>query len=871
MMSAFLPNILSSDNNNLLARIDSEDIQFVTPLREYLEYHGCTVIVNSTKNDLALYQFACGTGAFVKSIISDRMLRAKKILLIIQDNTLLYSENNIPSSIKIVYIDTQYLSDTQIQALFYFFFTSKETLCDLRKQKKQLVPQKDDRRETKGNEEYANKPIQTLKPEMDMFYKAHHDNTNLTSDKHNISTRNTNKDLDENEIPNDRLRINNLIASMFQKEVAEQSEYLFKKKSWPLGKLIFFGINIAVLFVVVYVGFVMLTLGAFMGSAKSMRTGNASQSHMFLRVGSFAIGTSKRMFPLIAFTGNILGLENTIREGERLLFSMGKVEEALTDFEGIIDKAKLFGETLLTSRSSGVAQSLPLTQAQSLKIDLVRASNTLALAQAEIGELQERSPRVFGNSLIRFYMKEGSDLLTALRKNIKVVDQLLTLYPQLAGFQKNVSYLFLFQNSMELRPTGGFIGSIGTMNVAEGIMQDFTITDVYEVDGQLKGHIDPPAPLRELLGQEHWYLRDSNWDADFATSGQKAQWFYEKESGKTVDGVVAVSLPFIVDLLKATGPVSLTDYNDRITAENFYGKALFYTRSDFFPGSTQKKDFLGSLSRALIDRLTTAKGVDPYKVFVAVADAVAGRNIQFYFDSQDLQRLVKQYGWTGEIPHSSLCENQISSCFSDTVSIIEANLGVNKANYFVRSNTLLRMTLDGSGEVRQTITHTISNTSSGENDIGGGSYKSYTRFYIPTNATLSAVLVDGAALPTRNDTHNKNVFPYGEFMLSGEKAGIYGIGHEVPIGQEQRLTLSYAHINPFIFVNGTAELRMLVQKQAGVMSRGVNIKLQFPSSWNAKATISDKDSVKGVVASDGQLEYNTTLLRDEFLTVYFTK
>ena len=112
--------------------------------------------------------------------------------------------------------------------------------------------------------------------------------------------------------------------------------------------------------------------------------------------------------------------------------------------------------------------------------------------------------------------------LTDIRKALSYGESLLLLYPRLAGFDGPKRYLVLLQNSNELRPTGGFIGSIGKLLFDEGKMRDFTIQDVYAVDGQLKGHIDPPGPIRDLLNQEHWYLRDSNWDPDFTQSGARA-------------------------------------------------------------------------------------------------------------------------------------------------------------------------------------------------------------------------------------------------------------------------------------------------------------------------------------------------------------
>ena len=66
-----------------------------------------------------------------------------------------------------------------------------------------------------------------------------------------------------------------------------------------------------------------------------------------------------------------------------------------------------------------------------------------------------------------------------------------------------------------------------------------------------------------------------------------------------------------MDFLEATGPILLPDYNDQISAENFFGKSFYYTQNNFFPGSTQKSDFLGTLARALVEKLTSDKAVNP--------------------------------------------------------------------------------------------------------------------------------------------------------------------------------------------------------------------------------------------------------------------
>src|SRR3989344_5241553 len=114
---------------------------------------------------------------------------------------------------------------------------------------------------------------------------------------------------------------------------------------------------------------------------------------------------------------------------------------------------------------------------------------------------------------------------------------------------------------MELRPGGGFIGSYGLLTFSKGKITDFSIHDVYDADGQLKGHIEPPFPIRRYLPQIHWYMRDSNWDVDFAKAASTSAYFLNAETGKTVDGVIGVDLSFVKNLLSVTGPITVSDYN----------------------------------------------------------------------------------------------------------------------------------------------------------------------------------------------------------------------------------------------------------------------------------------------------------------------
>jgi hypothetical protein len=444
------------------------------------------------------------------------------------------------------------------------------------------------------------------------------------------------------------------------------------------------------------------------------------------------------------------------------------------------------------------------------------------------------------------------------------MDKLVSLFLQLAGFKEPRTYLVLLQNSAELRPTGGFIGSVAVASFADGRMSDLSVQDVYTFDGQLKGHVDPPVPVRELLGQEHWYLRDSNWDPDFAVSAERAAWFYQKEAGTSVDGVLAVNTPFIVSVLKATGPIDLPDYNDRISADNFYGKALYYTQNDFFPGSTQKKDFLGTLTRALITKITTSRTTNVPALFRAVTGALAGHDLLMMFGAADLQSVVSHYGWAGKVPSTTGCVGEDPArCSFDPLVSVEANMGVNKVNYFVSRIVDRQVTVNTDGAISETVTETIKNTSGQDSGL---SYRMYLRFLLPADVSVAGVMFDGVKVMSRKDTSTTPSLPYLERTDLAGAAYVLGIGADIPAGHEKQLSMTYTRDHVVSFGAEGAVVDLFLQKQPGVSGTPVHTVIRYPAAWTAGV-----EGQEDFIANTGQLEYNTVLDRDVLTRIRFTK
>ncbi|OGG31903.1 hypothetical protein A3I80_02695 [Candidatus Gottesmanbacteria bacterium RIFCSPLOWO2_02_FULL_40_10] len=370
---------------------------------------------------------------------------------------------------------------------------------------------------------------------------------------------------------------------------------------------------------------------------------------------------------------------------------------------------------------------------------------------------------------------------TFLGSFITESDSLVQIFPQLKKilYTDKKNYLILFQNNMELRPTGGFIGSVGFLTLNRGNIENFEILDVYSIDGQLKGHVDPPEVFRIHFQQPNWFLRDSNFDPDFAASALQAQWFLEKSINRKVDGVIGMNLFLVQDLIKAVGGVTLPDFNNEvITNDNFFIKAQLYINENFFAGSNAKRNYLNSVSVQLEQKLVSGD-VSYLEVLRVFKKALDEKNIIFFFNDPSFQLDMEKLAWAGRV-YDIGCININDSCFPDYLYINEANFGVNKANYFITKSIKVDKKININGQIITDLTLKFRNQSQ-NGLLQGGEYKNYLRLILPRNSQMINSAIN-------NQIINNNLYEVSSYQ---KDKTIYGILLKIPENSELELKFSY--------------------------------------------------------------------------------
>jgi hypothetical protein len=368
-------------------------------------------------------------------------------------------------------------------------------------------------------------------------------------------------------------------------------------------------------------------------------------------------------------------------------------------------------------------------------------------------------------------------------KTLVLLDQLQPAVLDLTKVMTHLSsgehtFLVVFQNSDELRATGGFMGSYQRLKLNQGAVTDLQIEDIYQPAGQVITQRTPPAGVKEYLSSgKGWGLTDSNWNPDLPTSGPLILDFFQ-EGKEPAEGIILVNLSLAEQLLKMTGDISLPDQGVTVTSENLSSLARA-DRSQFFPGSRQKQHFLQGLFTQLKLRLTHLSPDQQLQLFQLLATAVKTKNIQVFSKNPTLHSLAQKYHLTGDV-----FAQPSSAAF---LFPIESNVGINKANRLVAREYHLKTTAQMSEFTVHFLNHNPSQPDKEHPGVDGGNYINYQRLWLPLSTKIETIRLNDKTLSQWAEEEIS--------LSSGQK--IKEVGFLVPVaaGQEATVTVTFSHPN----------------------------------------------------------------------------
>ena len=395
------------------------------------------------------------------------------------------------------------------------------------------------------------------------------------------------------------------------------------------------------------------------------------------------------------------------------------------------------------------------------------------------------------------FIKARDQIQTGL-DGLSQFNELAPVLLDLMGANGPRTYLVLNTGPAELRGGGGFIGSYILVTADKGAIKLGESKNVYDLDypypvkGQ-KRFIPPPSSLNEFA-THGWVFGDANFYSDFPTSARAAERLFQNETGKTVDGVVAIDPYAAAAMLELTGPLKIPEYSTTVNAATFPDDLVhrLLTDANNVPG---KKTFFPVVANHLLGQLTSL-GSDKWPALIDKLNTSVGqRHLQVYMNRDNVQSVLGKLGWSGATAPPE---------GKEFMQEVESNYGGNKANYWLTRSFNLDLALDGT-QLKHSLNVKLKNATPPGYE-GGQLYRVYFRMYCPANATEVS---SSGLLPDKYPSDEK---PAGLQLMDGW----YQVGANATYDQAR-----------FAWTTGVADIAtghaIYWQKQPGTLTDKVHI------------------------------------------------
>jgi len=503
-------------------------------------------------------------------------------------------------------------------------------------------------------------------------------------------------------------------------------------------------------------------------------------------------------------TAQINDLEYLLKTGETLSRSLKEVLPIAQKLDNILSGAASHNFTDLSVKDKN--EFLQLIYESEPELNGLRANLDLAVFNLDkIHQIGVLWPIYSQISNIKQELNQVSVVLTR-------VSPLIKLLPALAGYPTNSRFLLILQNNDELRPTGGFIGVYGILEIQNGTITSLKTDDSYHLDMPAsltaKWNLDPPIPLKKYLKVEKWYLRDANWSPDWPQSAKKITEIYNGES-TAIDqapdlftGIIAITPDVVADLIKLVGPITVggATYN----SNNFqpllqYNVEVAYKDQNI--SSWDRKNIINGLVGELKTRLFNLPSANWNQLFTVLDNNIGEKNIQIYFFNPIWENLTRTLGASGEV----------ASTNHDFLMAVDSNLGAFKSDVVVKKDLSYNLTVNKTGvqaSVKLNYRH------EGKFDWRTTRYRSYTRIYAPLGSKLIAL--NGVEQST------------ADISISDDPVlnkTIFGFFFTVEPGSSREITLDYRLPETINEDLKTGNYQLLVERQAGQRINSLTVTL----------------------------------------------
>lgn len=284
-------------------------------------------------------------------------------------------------------------------------------------------------------------------------------------------------------------------------------------------------------------------------------------------------------------------------------------------------------------------------------------------------------------------------------------------------------YLVLFQDSGELRSTGGFLAAYGFLTFRDGHVSLKIAPNMSKLSRAVTNRPRAPWVLRTYFSAADTSFINANVNPSVPNSARLIEKMYRSVPGhRSINGVLFVDSWLADQVLGVAGPVTVA--GQTFNADNLNVKMEYMAEHRNLPSSTRML-FLQDIAQALAKRVRSSPTLQT-KLLPVVAQELRDKHILIYSNNSGLENWLVSRNWAGSLGRFPR---------SNTLLVLNDNYGGLKDNYFLKTHLTVSIHRVKNGRWQETVTTAW--TMDGVRDGWMvGTYVGWIECYVPRGAKL---------------------------------------------------------------------------------------------------------------------------------------
>jgi uncharacterized membrane protein YbhN (UPF0104 family) len=276
-----------------------------------------------------------------------------------------------------------------------------------------------------------------------------------------------------------------------------------------------------------------------------------------------------------------------------------------------------------------------------------RLEQSLAELDRRLAEFADSVSGIAGSAPLAGFASSLRGQVDRARDGIAVVSELL-------AFDTRRTHIVLGQDDEEVRPTGGFIGTVWELTFDRGVLIDHRVFSSYVVDEHVpvERWMRAPESFRTSFGSEVMPFRDANWWPDFRVSAAHLRDIYGNAQGVRPHAVIGITQAALAELVGALGGVQVAAGTTSLTLRG--GDVRQFVRegvkdSGATSGEDPRRQAARLLGEAIITRLASGSDVDPLHATAALWNSAKAATLTVDTGASRASKALAALGWNGAI------------------------------------------------------------------------------------------------------------------------------------------------------------------------------------------------------------------------------